>query len=481
MIAVRSKRIHLVEDETQSLLAWAEGIQRSDATYFEKAQRLARRLGANYRRDRFTEFGFWTPELAGDIIQSEYKVELEVYTPKDNIDFRAAEQQVRFKRTRVPMAKQGEFVWAVIEGLRPGRRDRAGCFYWLRYVDPEGRVRIIRDPLAYSLPYGVFAPAELYDMHRVQRERQDRAYFRQRGVNKTDSEIPREPTPTNILQIHVKTASPEGTLEGLTQIYQRISDKLVRNESLNPEEAVYAGYDAIQLLPVEPTIEYRREDTNLEHEFFAIALQPPADTSTAPDPTAAEPEASSSAINTERRETESATDAEPNGQPETDNPTLTVHLRKPNTQNRGYDVPILGSGTTNPAVLGSLRPDEIVDFIATLHNFSQGPILLIYDLVYGHADNQSLELLTHQFLKGPNMYGQDLNHQSPQVRAILLEMQRRKINTGADGIRVDGGQDFRFFNPLSDRVEQDDRAVIAIAARPSAGRSSPQQPNQQET
>ena len=144
-------------------------------------------------------------------------------------------------------------------------------------------------------------------------------------------------------------------------------------------------------------------------------------------------------------------------------------------------MPILGSGTTNPAVLGSLRPDEIVDFIATLHNFSQGPILLIYDLVYGHADNQSLELLTHQFLKGPNMYGQDLNHQSPQVRAILLEMQRRKINTGADGIRVDGGQDFRFFNPLSDRVEQDDRAVIAIAARPSAGRSSPQQPNQQET
>ena len=438
MIAVRSKRIQLVEDETQSLLAWADGIQRSNATYFEKAQRLARRLGANYRRDRFTEFGFWTPELAGDIIQSEYKVELEVYTPKDNIDFRATEQQIRFKRTRVPMAKQGEFVWAVIEGLRPGRRNRAGSFYWLRYVDPEGRVRIIRDPLAYSLPYGVFAPAELYDMHRVQRERQDRAYFRQRGVNKTDSEIPREPTPTNILQVHVKTASPEGTLEGLTQIYQRISDKLVRNEPLAPEESVYAGYDALQLLPVEPTIEYRREDTNLEHEFFAIA---PTDPVSAAEP--APPDASTS--------------------PNPDTPTLMVNLRKPNTQNWGYDVPILGSGTTNPAVLGSLRPDEVVDFIATLHNFSQGPILLIYDLVYGHADNQSLELLTHQFLKGPNMYGQDLNHQSPQVRAILLEMQRRKINTGADGIRVDGGQDFRFFNPLSDRVEQDDAYLLAMS------------------
>ncbi|MEL6327467.1 MAG: glucosylglycerol hydrolase, partial [Cyanobacteria bacterium J06626_23] len=137
MIAVRSKRIQLVEDETQSLLAWADSIQRSDATYFEKAQKLARRLGANYRRDRFTDIGFWTPELAGDIIQSEYKVELEVYTPRSPIDFRAAEQRVEFQRVRVPVAKQGEFVWAVIEGLQPGRRHQAGSFYWLRYVDPE--------------------------------------------------------------------------------------------------------------------------------------------------------------------------------------------------------------------------------------------------------------------------------------------------------------------------------------------------------
>ncbi|MEO1590251.1 MAG: glucosylglycerol hydrolase, partial [Cyanobacteria bacterium J06632_22] len=448
MIAVRSKRIHLVEDETQSLLAWADSIQRSGATYFEKARRLARRLGANYRRDRFTEFGFWTPELAGDIIQSEYKIELEVYTPCEPIDFRATEQTVHFDRVRVPVAKQGEFVWAVIEGLKPGRRHQAGSFYWLRYVDPEGRIRIIRDPLAYSLPYGVFAPAELYDMHRIQRERQDRAYFRQRGVNKTDSEIPREPTPTNILQIHVKTASPEGTLEGLTQIYQRISDKLVRSEPLTPDEAVYAGYDAIQLLPVEPTIEYRREDTNLEHEFFAIA--PGEGLSSGPLAAACLTPGPAATLEEPREDTDKTS-------------KLTVNLRKPNTQNWGYDVPILGSGTTNPAVLGSLRPDEVVDFIATLHNFSQGPILLIYDLVYGHADNQSLELLTHQFLKGPNMYGQDLNHQSPQVRAILLEMQRRKINTGADGIRVDGGQDFRFFNPLSDRVEQDDAYLLAMS------------------
>uniref|UniRef100_UPI0030DA5670 glucosylglycerol hydrolase n=1 Tax=Synechococcus sp. 7002 TaxID=1938862 RepID=UPI0030DA5670 len=88
---------------------------------------------------------------------------------------------------------------------------------------------------------------------------------------------------------------------------------------------------------------------------------------------------------------------------------------------------------------------------------------IIYDLVYGHADNQSLELLNNQYLKGPNMYGQDLNHQLPQVRAILLELQRRRINSGADGIRIDGGQDFRFFNPLSGRVEQDDAYLLAMS------------------
>ena len=41
-------------------------------------------------------------------------------------------------------------------------------------------------------------------------------------------------------------------------------------------------------------------------------------------------------------------------------------------------------------------------------------------------------------------------------------MQRRKINTGADGIRVDGGQDFRFFNPLSGLIEQDDAYLLAM-------------------
>jgi len=461
---------HLVDDETHAVVEWASAVMASDATYFQRGQRLAQRLGAHYRRDGLTEFGFWTPELAADVIQSERTLELEIFTPTTPIDFQAPQQTVTFRCDRVPMVQQGEFVWAVVAEVRPGTRDRAGSFYWLRYVDAEGRLHTIRDPLAYSLPYGVFAPAEVYDMRRLQRHRKDLNYFRRTAAPKglVDVEIPRVPAPTNILQIHPKTASAEGTLQGLTRVYQTISDKLAAGELLTPAEEAYAGYDAVQLLPVEPTIEYRREDPDGDHELFVV-LPPANDPAEEPGPDpGSEADGDPAAM----------ADSPPNGTQEkregaglvpieavtTALPAqITVQLRKPDTQNWGYDVPILGSAATNPAVLGTLRPDEVVDFIATLHNFSQGPIGLIYDLVYGHADNQALELLTQQFFKGPNMYGQDLNHQLPQVRAILLEMQRRKINTGADGIRVDGGQDFRFFNPLSGLVEQDDVYLLAMS------------------
>ena len=140
-----------------------------------------------------------------------------------------------------------------------------------------------------------------------------------------------------------------------------------------------------------------------------------------------------------------------------------VTLKKPDTQNWGYDIVIFGCSATNPSVLETLRPDELVEFIETLHNFPTGPIKVVYDIVYGHADNQGINLLNGRFLKGPNMYGQDVNHQNPTVRGILLEMQRRKNNTGADVIRVDGAQDFKFFNPLSGRVEYDDNYLSDMA------------------
>jgi len=276
----------------------------SDDTYFGRGQRLAKRLGAHYRRDGLTEFGFWTPELTADVIQSERSLEIEIFTPLAPINFREPRQVIDFQRDLVPLRQQGEFLWAVVAGVKAGNCNTAGSFYWLRYVDAEQRVHIIRDPLAYSTPYGVFAPAEVYDMRRLQRRRTDLSYFRRTAAPKgiPDAEIPRVPTPTNILQIHAKTASPEGTLEGLTHTFNRISDKITAGEPLTPADEVYCGYDAVQLLPVEPTIEYRREDTNFEHEFFVLGTpltdrtaeaaiaDAPEETATASNPTASNPD-----------------------------------------------------------------------------------------------------------------------------------------------------------------------------------------------
>jgi hypothetical protein len=414
-----SQKIELVQKETGKLLAWVSAIESSGNSYLEQAKAIVRKLGAHYRSDGLTEIGFWVPGLMGDALH-EREIYLEVFTPLEPIDWRSQEQRIGFRRDRVHLEQQGEFIWGVLSGMTPGTKEQAGCFYWLRYVDRAENLRAVRDLVPYSLPYGIFAPAELYDLDRLQQNRADLAYFKAPKKMKKGQTY-RVEAPCNILQMHVGTASAEGTFEGLTRIYQTISQKILNNEPLTTAEQSYVGYDAIQLLPTEPTIEFRDEYTP-ESEFFSFVGE--------------------------------------------DEDIIEIELTKPHTQDWGYDVPIIGSSTTNPSLIGSLRPDEIVEFIATLHNFPSHPIELIYDLVYGHADNQSELLISRQFLKGPNMYGQDLNHQLPMVRAILLEMQRRKINDGVDGIRIDGGQDFRFFNPLSGRVEQDDAYLLEMSNVP---------------
>ena len=416
---VVNQSIELVPEETNKLLAWATGLESSTNSYFEQVQALARKLGAHYRADGLTEVGFWVPGLIRDALH-EREIFLEVFTPLEPIDWRSQEQRISFRRDRLHLEQQGEYIWGVVSGMTPGTKKNAGCFYWLRYIDRAEKIRTVRDLMPYSLPYGIFAPAELYDMASLQHNRPDLEYFKApKKVKK--GQTYRVEAPCNILQMHVGTASPEGTIEGLTHIYKKISEKIINQEPLTTAEQNYVGYDAIQLLPTEPTIEFRDEYTP-ESEFFSFVAE--------------------------------------------DDETVEIELTKPHTQDWGYDVPILGSSTTNPSLLGSLRPDEVVEFIATLHNFPSHPIQLIYDLVYGHADNQSELLISRQFLKGPNMYGQDLNHQLPMVRAILLEMQRRKINDGVDGIRIDGGQDFRFFNPLSGNVEQDDAYLLEMSNVP---------------
>ncbi|MEO0489487.1 MAG: glucosylglycerol hydrolase, partial [Cyanobacteria bacterium J06659_2] len=388
---------------------------------------LATRLGAYYRPDGLTEVAFWVPDVGqGGVrywgwseadhhyqINSAKDIYLEVLTPLEPIDFQAPQQVIEFQRDRLPLRRHRDYFCGVFAGMRPGTKGQAGCFYWLRYVNVQNQLRTIGDVMAYSLPYGVFAPAELYDRDRLQQHRADLNYFGQGQTSAGHSVIKVHP-PRNILQLHVNTASPEGSLAGLTRLYANIAHKLKVQAPLTPAEENYVAYDAVQLLPIEPVVEYQATG-NYQSGFF-----------TWDDPIDATSK------------------------------TVTATLKIPDIKNWGYDIVLFASSATNPALLESLRPDELIAFIATLHTFPTGPIQVIYDLVYGHTDNQSKSLLNRHFLHGANMYGQDVNHQNPIIRAILLEMQRRKLNTGADGIRVDGAQDFKFFNPQSGRAEYDD-------------------------
>jgi hypothetical protein len=49
------------------------------------------------------------------------------------------------------------------------------------------------------------------------------------------------------------------------------------------------------------------------------------------------------------------------------------------------------------------------------------------------------------------------------VRAILLEMQRRKVNFGADGVRVDGAQDFKWWDAAAQELRHDDDYLQSMA------------------
>ena len=376
---------------------FAEGAARAEAdaardalataeTGFDGHRAVARRLGARIEGGTAL-FGFWTPELldarvrAGDVF-------LEVLRPAEPLDLTRAHQSVRFERALLPVIREEAHCFAAATGLRAGTRGEVGDFYALPWRDAEDRWHRVLDPLAMSLPFGAMAPAELYDVAAMQDAREDTAYFEALRGDAPHKFGP----PTNILQIHVPTATAGGTLASLTRHYRRLAERVARDLPIEAADRLFLGYDAVQLLPVEPTT---------VHEAGPDFWQ--------------------------------ETGADEGG--------VSVSLLRPDTTNWGYDVVISGMATVNPVLLESGRPDELVDLAAALHTFPSGPKKLILDVVFGHSDNQGLRVLSGHYFAGPNMYGQNLDYQNPAVRAILLELQRRKVDFGADGVRVDGAQD----------------------------------------
>ena len=379
-----------------------------DGDAFAAARRLARDLGAQVEGER-VRFAFWAPELvewhipAGDVF-------VELLAPLDPLDLTLARQEIRFERMLLPVARHDAYLFAVAEGVRAGRRDAVGDFYALTWRDAEGRWHRVLDPMAASLPYGAFAPAEVYDTASSHEDRADRAYWEGlagAGVHKVGP-------PVNILQVHVPTATAGGTLASLARRFREIAARVERGAAPEPADALFRGYDAVQLLPVEPTT---------VHEAGPAFW------------------------------TESGAAGD----------TVTAALIRPDTTNWGYDVVIAGMAAVNPVLLETGRPDELVDLAAVLHTFPTGPKRLILDVVFGHSDNQGTLALNARYFAGPNMYGQNLSYRDPTVRAILQEMQRRKVDFGADGVRVDGAQDFKFWDPARQVMVHDDAYLQEMA------------------
>ena len=400
--------MRLNEAETDRLAEWMRERMVTSPTAFDASRAIARHLGA-IPDGGLTRFAFWTPELldnripAGDIF-------LELLDPMEPVALTRARQRVRFRRIYVPMLRVEDVCVAAVDGVRAGTREELGHFYALAWRDRDGRWHRVLDPLAASLPFGPMAPAEVYDLAEMQANRPDRTYWAALA-----GEVPHKFGPANgILQIHVPTATAGGTLASLAREFDRLSERLKLGLPPEPGDELLLGYDAVQLLPVEPTTVYE-----LGPDFWSESNEGDGE--------------------------------------------VTVELLHPDTTNWGYDVVIAGMATVNPVLLETGRPDELVDLAASLHNFSTGPIRLILDVVFGHADNQGLRALNPHFFAGPNMYGQNLDYRNPRVRAILLELQRRKVDFGADGVRVDGAQDFRYWDPGSEQMLHDDDYLQLMA------------------
>ncbi|RLM39018.1 glucosylglycerol hydrolase [Haloarcula sp. Atlit-120R] len=401
-------------DATDALCTWQRDRLDEHESRFDAATQITSRLGAHWR-DSHAEFGFWTPELVGAVPAE--SVELELLTATEPVDLAAAEQTVAFDRQLVETRREGEFTWAAVDGPRPGTRDQLGTLYRLSY-EQDGSRETITDPFADSLPFGAYGPPELYDMDRLDERRDDRAYFQALAEDGAaphaheDDGLPRFEPATSMLEVHPGTATESGTLAGLTDVFDRIGQKQRDGEALTPAERNFTGYDAVQLMPLAPI-------TQNEDELGYWLPE-----------------------------------AESEGQ-------LTATVRHPDMINWGYDIVISGFGTVNPAILESRRPDELVDLIATLHTMPD-PVKVVFDIALGHADNGALPLLNDEWFAGPGMYGQELDYTQPVVRAGLLELQRRKMDFGADGIRVDGAQDFTNWDPEAEEEYHDDEYLAEM-------------------
>lgn len=374
------------------------GIKSSNADFF------AHNSGAHPDGDS-ARFLFWHSD-----IETAGSVELQLFIPSEYLLYDKPEQHINVTYYSFPADLQGPFASIIIDHIPAGNRDRFGALYQLQIISENGEQQIIRDPMAWSMPFGIHAPAELYNIEEVLSSRKDSEYFKQIEGTFGDDDIRVQPS-VNLLEIHTSTTTKTGTLQALSNRFRQIGAAIQNGQELSPDEQNLIGFDAIELMPIDPVVEHPGN-----HHFWS-PIQ--------------------------------------NGYSQGEN--VTVKLKKPTVTNWGYDITIFGAAAVNPSILSTGRPHELLGLIETLHNFPGQPIKVVLDVVYGHADNQAEEILTDEFFAGSNIYGKSINFKHPMVRASILELHRRKMNWGFDGIRVDSAQDIKVYDRVNEQMICNDK------------------------
>ncbi|MEX2436373.1 MAG: glucosylglycerol hydrolase, partial [Balneolaceae bacterium] len=374
------------------------GIKSSNADFF------AHYLGA-HPDGNSARFLFWHSD-----IETARSAELQLFIPSEYLLYDKPEQHANVTYYAFPADRQGPFASVVIDHLPAGHSEVFGALYQLQIINEKGEQKIIRDPMAWSMPFGIYAPAEYYDIEEVLSSRKDSEYFKQLSGT-FEAENNRIQPSVNLLEIHTATTTKTGTLQSLSNRYRQIGAAIQNGQALSADEQNLIGFDAIELMPISPVIEHPGN-----HHFWT-PIQ--------------------------------------NNYNQGEN--VTVKLKKPSVTNWGYDITIFGAAAVNPSILSTGRPHELLELIETLHNFPGQPIKVVLDVVYGHANNQALELLTDEFFAGSNVYGKNINLKHPLVRASILEIHRRKMRWGFDGVRVDSAQNFKVYDRINEQMICDDK------------------------
>ena len=109
--------------------------------------------------------------------------------------------------------------------------------------------------MAASLPLGVYGPAEVYDILGIHDEQTDLDWYSTVAPCR-DEMVSRIPPPVNMMEVHVPIATSEGTIASLTRMLQDIAAKIRAGAQLTPAQTVWLDYDAIQLMPLHPTVHF---------------------------------------------------------------------------------------------------------------------------------------------------------------------------------------------------------------------------------